>query len=1043
MASLPNIGHAPNTTNVGVRIRAWIESHRLLVLALVGTLAFHGVILFSGSYRGTYDAFVHIFFADHYARGWWTLWEPRWYTGFPIISYPPLSHQLTALLSKVSSLPMGFTLVMLVSSVNATLGVYRFCLMWVDERPASYAALMTVFSSSIAETVHVFGQLPTMFVIGTILNSLPFLWRWLEEGKRGDLFRAWALLMVACAGHHVTTVFGMVFFSGPIFATVLLRKFRRPRADEPDLPDRIMPILLPRLIRRRLRRILPTFIRCVIFGVVFIMIAVFTVLPYWLWSSSDPITQITIPHGSRDSFLENRPVGFMFFVVPWGVLITTLPYAIYKGIGSRNWILLASLLLLSLLGTGGTTPIPAMLLGGAFYILTLDRFTFWASIVILPFAGEFVVSLLHGRVGAWIEAHLGVLWRVLIPVGMGLSLVGFALFVANLTQFRRFQPAPLDMTPIVEFLSKDKHDSWRFMTLGFGDQLAWLSAQTTALNVEGNYHSARRLPEMTSTPIERLDGAKFQQIPGLGSLHQFIANPHKYNLKYIFVNDAFYEPLLHFSGWVNIGTLENDVGVWERADVPPLPAAIPSQDYPDWQRLMWGTVPVGSLVIAATVFTLTGIIPDTYHKRRMLRKSFMSWFVDDFHPDSQPPGVDWQVWRRWLKPIPINLTPVDRRTLYGVLLLVGLVVAVASVASVLYEETQTAEAVMLAYYDDLDFGRFLASYDHLQSNLGAEEYLRWLSLRGGLVASFSKLENLYIDVEHHGDGRATAHVTADWLTSLGTYPREETYEMVRDGTSWKIVFEEEPPPPPRETFVISDEPIFFINTPLADLEDGALNRGVLDRSLLSVSPVQVVYVPDVAISFTPEPYDIDRIEGRFEGLISVMGEITNLDPYPTHITVTVILRDKEGNRIAETNTMDAMRHQLLPGETTPFRVDFSGADARDILNVAAVKGAEIVVRGVPTSYNLERPLVQVGANTLYNSSAKQVDIPALLVRYPNWIERVYLEQAIAPDETGMFIIPPPPEDIQRLPVAVSVDGPRLEPWSEPPDYGLLVDGYIR
>jgi len=477
--------------------------------------------------------------------------------------------------------------------------------------------------------------------------------------------------------------------------------------------------------------------------------------------------------------------------------------------------------------------------------------------------------------------------------------------------------------------------------------------------------------------------------------------------------------------------------------VPPLPAAIPSQDYPDWQRLMWGGLPVGSLFIAATVFTLTGIIPNTYHKRRKLRKSWVSWFVDDFHPDAHAPSVDWQFWRRWLKPIPINVTPLDRRTTYGLILLAGIVLVAGTSVTVLYQETQTAEAVVLAYYDDLDFGRFLASYDHLETDMATEEYLRWLSLRGGLVASFSKLENLYIDIEHHGPRSATATVTAEWLTSLGTYPRVETYNMVRVNGLWRLVFEQEPPPPPRETFVVSDEPTFFINTPLADLQDGALNRGVLDRSLLSVSPVQVVYVPEIPISFTPEPYDIDRIEGRFEGLVSVLGEITNRDAFPTHITVTAILRDDEGRRIAQTNAMDVMRHQLLPGETTPFRVDFAGANARDILDISTIKSAELLVRGVPTSYNLDRPLVQTGPTTLYNSGAQQVDIPALLVRYPNWVDRVYMERAIAPDKTGEFIIHPPPDEITRLPVAVTVDGPRLEPWTEPADYGLLVDGYIR
>lgn len=49
-----------------------------------------------------------------------------------------------------------------------------------------------------------------------------------------------------------------------------------------------------------------------------------------------------------------------------------------------------SFAMLFLLGTGGTTPLPKMILGdNAFNILTLDRFTFWASIMSYPILGEF------------------------------------------------------------------------------------------------------------------------------------------------------------------------------------------------------------------------------------------------------------------------------------------------------------------------------------------------------------------------------------------------------------------------------------------------------------------------------------------------------------------------------------------------------------------------------------------------------------------------------------------------------------------------------
>lgn len=1037
----------------------WFTRYRLLVLAIIGALLMHGGLLLAGSYKGTYDAYVHIFFADHYARSWWNPWEPRWYTGFTMVSYPPLTHQLTALISKVSSLPTGFMTVMLVSTLVSTLGVYRYSRLWVDERPALYAALLAVISSSIAETVHVFGQLPTMFVIGVMLNALPFVWRWVDEANITDLFRGWSLLMVAAAGHHVTTLFGMVFFSGPILATVLLAKFRTPRPNETHFEGKKFRIgYLWRLIWQRIARVTPAMIRCGVFGVGLILILVITVLPYWLWSRSDPITQITIPHSSRDSFLENQPAGLMFFLIPWGVLILIFPYALYKGFGTKNWILASSLAMLALLGTGGTTPIPAFLLRGAFYILTLDRFTFWASIIILPFAGVFVESLLFGRLGQWISARFGSGWRIGLLAGMVMLMIALALFTANLTKYRKFQPAPVDMTPIVEFLAKDNHDSWRYLTLGFGDQMAWLSAQTNALNVEGNYHSARRLPELTSTPVERLDGAKFTSIPGLGSLQAFLTNPQRYNLKYTFVNDDFYEPLLYFAGWHRLGQLENDVQVWERADVPPLPAAIPAQVYPAWQRLMWGTLPVGSLFVAAFTFFFTGVIVPRFKlslRRIPVLKWVLSWWIfrfwllDDDRREPLPPSEDWQYWKlltRRLFP-ELRLSPRPRRALYGLGLVLMLAGVVLFGVRSLRQATVSPEAVILGYYDALDFKRFTESYTYLETNLTRDEYMRWLSLQGGILASFAKLENLFIDVMPNDDGTLTAQILAEWLTALGTYPVEQTWQLTDVSGGWRLVLNVEPPPLPRETFLATTDVNFYLDLPLTSLEETALNRGVLDRATLSVSPVRVVYRPEVPIGFEPEPYDAGRIVGRFEGLISVVGAVTNHAASPAHVTITAILRDENGERLAETNVMDVMMHQLWPQETTPFRVDFAGEAAVNILDIDAVASVDLIVRGVPTAYNLDRPLVMLEPDVLYNAGLHMVDIPRVMVTHeeggvPLWVESIYLEQAIAPDDTLAFTVPPLPDDLTMLDVPVTVTGPYLTDWHSviPP---IVIHGYAR
>ncbi len=197
---------------------SFINPH--LLLALVLTFGFHFSLLFY-SFKRTYDAYVHIFFADHYARAWFDHWEYRWYTGFTMTSYPPGSQQSIALLASGLGLQNSFIVVQLLALLLVVLGIYRFSRIWVGEEAAGYASLLAVFASSIGETVHVFGQLPTTFSLGFLLNALPYAGQWLRTGRWRHLILAWAVIAATTAGHHVTTLFGAVFFLGPVIAQVI------------------------------------------------------------------------------------------------------------------------------------------------------------------------------------------------------------------------------------------------------------------------------------------------------------------------------------------------------------------------------------------------------------------------------------------------------------------------------------------------------------------------------------------------------------------------------------------------------------------------------------------------------------------------------------------------------------------------------------------------------------------------------------------------------------------------------------------------------
>ncbi len=559
-----------------------------LIAALLLGLAFHGTSLFF-TLESTYDALVHLFFADHYTHSWFEPWNYQWYTGFTVMSYPPLVHQSIALFSMIGGLKFGLFSVALLSIVLFITGVYRFSLLITGHRTvAGYAALFAVFSSSFVETLHIFGQLPSIIGISVLMHALPEIYLWLKTGKYWYLATSLSLIAVTVTSHHVTPVFGMIFFIFPLIGMVIMD-----RASEESGSMKAVNF------KAFLTSFFKLFKRIISFGLLSLTIIIGCILPYWINSKNNPITQVPIPHGSRDNFLEITSSGLVFFLIPWGILLILLPYIFYRYFSKRYLFFGLSITILAILGTGGTTPIPRIVLGeAAFNILTLDRFTLWASIIPLPLIGEFAYRFIQGDLKALIQSKFGAVYHRIIGGILAGLFIFMTIFTMSLGYFRPSQPQQIKMLPIVNFLNQDDHDKWRFLTLGFGDQMAWLSAQTNALTVDGNYHSARRLPELTTRPIERLENSKFKGVAGIGSLQQFLTTPEKYNLKYIFSNDKFYDPILYFCGWQRLRQLENGIMVWERLNVPPVSSILPKEDVPKWQKLLWGIIPLLTVLIA-------------------------------------------------------------------------------------------------------------------------------------------------------------------------------------------------------------------------------------------------------------------------------------------------------------------------------------------------------------------------------------------------------------------------------------------------------------
>jgi hypothetical protein len=524
----------------------------------------------------SYDTNLHIFFASHYVHHWFNPWNVKWFAGFSQTTYPPLSQQWVAVASLLLGLNMGYMAVQFAAILLLAIGAYRFSLLWVSPRAASYAALAAVLLGSESFLVYNAGQLATTFAAPIYLIALPYLFEWLRYGRGRAFFKAIILFSAAAAAHHATLIFGSMLFALPVVALAYMdRDVNGERPAGGAFVARVIAI-----------------------AVVSAVAVAIVLLPFWIGLYRYPITQTPIPHPSRASYILSPVWGINYFVVPYGAMILALPFIIIRGsVVPRLRPLMLGFWLCFLFGLGGTTPVGVWLLRRAFDVLTFERFSYWATLLALPILGALIADLV---------ARFRL--RAAIPIGI-LGAATCALGACWI-YYRPADAQDFNVEPVAQWLNRDGHDAYRYITLGFGNKLSRLAILTDAPSVDGESNSSRMLPELTAYGGGALTDAKYFAPGGLESLIAMLRHADHYGLKWVIVRDPYYEPILVFAGWRHVDNLDdNTITIWARDGVAPATPMNLSQIPPRWQGLMWGTLPFGSSILALFI----ALVPD---KRR-------------------------------------------------------------------------------------------------------------------------------------------------------------------------------------------------------------------------------------------------------------------------------------------------------------------------------------------------------------------------------------------------------------------------------------------
>lgn len=529
-----------------------------MAAATILAASFHTPLLLLGVYRLSYDAYLHMFFADHYLRDWWSLWEPRWYTSFSVASYPPLAHQGMALLARFVGLDVAFGLMLLGGLLLLPMAVHRFAGAFVPPVAAGAAALVAPLVPAVALVSYAFGQLPSLWGMVLGLLWLGWLYRYLVTGHGLALVVLW--LAVVTSIHHLTLVLLLPAGGLSVMTKALM--------DAPTARGRVLQHG----------------------GLAFLLgglAALAVVFPFWAWSR-DFVQQAPIDHASRHNFLTSADARDMFLWPLYGPLLPLPLVAVSFALRSRTHFPLALLsAFLALVGLGGTTPLPSLLYGPLWEWLTYDRFSVWASLTVLPVVGLLWMEIKSRAPAKWGRA-LGAFALMLLATA--------AVYAATLPLTRIIQPRQLDLAPAARFLDSGERSAWRYITFGLGDQMNKLAFMTDAGSVDGSYHTARKLPELTSSGVGQLDAGLWWD-PSGRVLTPFLEHQEHYGLRWAFLNDARYEPFLSRFGWHETATLDDGLRVWEPRMISPPPVLGTAQSAP-LESVAWGGLPLLALALA-------------------------------------------------------------------------------------------------------------------------------------------------------------------------------------------------------------------------------------------------------------------------------------------------------------------------------------------------------------------------------------------------------------------------------------------------------------
>jgi len=322
-------------------------------------------------------------------------------------------------------------------------------------------------------------------------------------------------------------------------------------------------------------------------------------------------------------------------------------------------------------------------------------------------------------------------------------------------------------------------------------------------------------------------------------------------------------------------------------------------------------------------------------------------------------------------------------------------VAAATIHSSELKPATTPEGAVQLLLDRARSRDFSGAFNYVakSSNTDQQSFAKDLSGRDGSLRTYSSLQKFDTKVLRESDDQALVRTNIEWSTAVGASYDNRDLEVVKEGSSWKVVWPVAKPPrvPPQ---VI----------PVNYLRWDIVTRGSDDDW-----GAQNVEAPRVRIT------SMNAIER--DGATIVLGEIVNEDTVPGFVSVGATLIGKDGNAIGQESSFDKISHTLLPKEVSPFRIDFPGIRLARVKSVRMQPNSLLVPASADPVMGVLHQRIEkdsrgrtVLKGEVVNQSGQTVNIPHVLATfYDNsgrviWVSDGYVDQALLPQTPVPFSV---------------------------------------